>query len=63
MHDMVEGVARPIIRRKFWHEESPWRVVMDNMRAKCVESMSSSLLLMEPKGGSFDEFLPACRTA
>ena len=34
MHDMVEEVTRPIIRRKFWHEESPWRVVMDNMRAK-----------------------------
>ena len=28
-----------------------------------MESMSSSLLLMEPVGGSFGEFLPACRTA
>ena len=28
-----------------------------------MESMSSSLLLMEPMGGSFGEFLSACRTA
>ena len=34
MHDMVEGVVRPIICGKFWHEESPWGVIMDNMRAK-----------------------------
>ena len=31
---MVEGVAGPIIRGKFRHEESPWGVVMNNMRAK-----------------------------
>ena len=34
MHDVVKGVARPIIRGKFWHEESPWGVVMNNMGAK-----------------------------
>ena len=34
MHDMVEEVAGPIIRGKLWHEESPWGVVMNNMRAK-----------------------------
>ena len=34
MHDMVEWITRPIIRRKFWHKESPWGVVMDDMRAK-----------------------------
>ena len=28
-----------------------------------MESMSSSLLLMEPMGGLFEEFLLACRTA
>ena len=28
-----------------------------------MENMSSNLLLMEPGGGSFDEFLPTCRTA
>ncbi|RVX09998.1 hypothetical protein CK203_013069 [Vitis vinifera] len=28
-----------------------------------MENMSSSILLMEPMGGSFGRFLPACRTA
>ena len=31
---MVEGVAGPIIRGEFRHEESPWGLVMNNMRAK-----------------------------
>ena len=34
MHDMVEGVAGPIVRGEFRHEESPWGLVMNNMRAK-----------------------------
>ncbi|RVW98475.1 hypothetical protein CK203_026765 [Vitis vinifera] len=54
------GVAGPIIRGEFRHEESPWGLVMNNMRAKGVESMSSSLLLMEALGGSFGRFLPTC---
>ena len=31
---MVEGVAGPIISGEFWHEKSPWGVVMNNMQAK-----------------------------
>ena len=34
MHDMVKGVTRPIVRREFRHEKSPWGIVMNNMRAK-----------------------------
>ena len=34
MHDMVEEVARPIVRGELRHNKSPWRVVMNNMRAK-----------------------------
>ena len=34
MHDMVEGVAGPIVRGEFRHEKSPWGIVMNNMRAK-----------------------------
>ena len=63
MHDMVEEVVGPIVREKFRHEKFPWGVVMNNMRPKGVESMSSNLLLMEPLGGSFGRFLPTCRTA
>ena len=34
MHDMVEGVVGPIVREEFRHEESPWGLVMNNMRAE-----------------------------
>ena len=34
MHDVVEGVIGLIIRGEFRHDESPWGVVMNNMRAK-----------------------------
>ncbi|KAL6347607.1 hypothetical protein AAG906_026135 [Vitis piasezkii] len=34
MHDMVEGVAGPIVCGEFWHEESPWGLVMNDMRAE-----------------------------
>ena len=34
MHDVVEEVAGPIIRGEFGHDESPWGVVMNNIRAK-----------------------------
>ena len=31
---MIEGVARPIVRGEFRHEEFPWGLVMNNMRAE-----------------------------
>ena len=34
MHDMVERVARPIVCGEFWYEESPWGLVMNDMRAE-----------------------------
>ena len=34
MHDVIEGIASPIVCGKFWHEESPWGLVMDDMRAE-----------------------------
>ncbi|RVW15436.1 hypothetical protein CK203_094702 [Vitis vinifera] len=34
MHDMIEGVAGPIVCGEFGHEESPWGLVMNDMRAE-----------------------------
>ena len=34
MHDMVERVAGPIVCGEFGHEESPWGLVMNDMRAE-----------------------------
>ena len=34
MHDMVEGVTGPIVCGEFGHEESPWGLVMNDMRAE-----------------------------
>ena len=34
MHDMVEGVAEPIVCGEFGHEESSWGLVMNDMRAE-----------------------------
>ena len=34
MHDMVEGVAGPIVCGEFWYEKSPWGLVMNDMRAE-----------------------------
>ena len=34
MHDMIEGIVGPIVCRKFWYEESPWGLVMDDVRAE-----------------------------
>ena len=31
MHDMVEGVAGPIVHREFRYEKSPWGLVMNDM--------------------------------
>ncbi|RVW32650.1 hypothetical protein CK203_076490 [Vitis vinifera] len=63
MHDMIEGVAGPIVCGEFGHEESPWGLVMNDMRAERRGEHVVHLLLMEPMGGSFGRFLPACRTA
>ena len=34
MHDMIEGVVGPIVCEEFVHEESPWGLVMNDMRAE-----------------------------
>ena len=34
MHDMIEGVVGPIVCGEFWYEESPWGLVMNDMRAE-----------------------------
>ena len=34
MHDMVEGVAGPIVCGEFGLEESPWGLVMNDMRVE-----------------------------
>ena len=34
MHDMIEGVIGPIVYREFGHEEFPWGLVMNDMRAE-----------------------------
>ena len=34
MHDTIEGVAGPIVCGEFWHKESPWGLVMNDMRAE-----------------------------
>ena len=34
LHDMVEGVTGPIVCGEFGHEESPWGLVMNDMRAE-----------------------------
>ena len=34
MHDMVERVVGPIVRGEFGYKESPWGLVMNDMRAK-----------------------------
>ena len=34
MHDMIEGVVGPIVCGEFGYEESPWGLVMNDMRAE-----------------------------
>ena len=34
MHNMIEGIAGPIVCGKFWYEESPWGLVMNDMRVE-----------------------------
>ena len=34
VHDMIEGIVGPIVCGKFWYEESPWGLVMDDMRVE-----------------------------
>ncbi|RVW85608.1 hypothetical protein CK203_037578 [Vitis vinifera] len=34
MHDTIEGVAGAIVCGEFWHKESPWGLVMNDMRAE-----------------------------
>ena len=34
MHDVIEGIVGSIVCGKFWYEESPWGLVMDDMRAE-----------------------------
>ena len=31
---MIEGIAGPIVCGKLWYEESPWGLVMNDMRAE-----------------------------
>ena len=33
MH-VIEGIVGSIVCRKFWYEESPWGLVMDDVRAE-----------------------------
>ena len=34
MHDVIEGIVGSIVCGKFLYEESPWGLIMDDMRAE-----------------------------
>ena len=34
MHDVIEGIVGSIVCGKLWYEESPWGLVMDDMRVE-----------------------------
>ena len=34
MHDVIEGIVGSIVCGKFWYEESPWGLVVNDMRAE-----------------------------
>ncbi|KAL6320521.1 hypothetical protein AAG906_007600 [Vitis piasezkii] len=68
--DSKNGVPRQMLRLKICRTTSMLVLMFCLCRAehkycptKASDSMSSSLLLMEPMGGSFGRFLPTCRTA
>ena len=34
MHDVIEGIVGSIVCGKFWYEESPWGLIMNDMKAE-----------------------------
>ena len=34
MHDMIKWIVESVIRGEFWHDESSWGLIIDNVSAE-----------------------------